>query len=145
MSANIIAEALAAAEQETPAVLHQHRVVVLNQHGTVSGDSDSLDLAEPQDWRTQFVRADVVEAALGHLAARAERAEAQTAEMARAFWAAACEEMAVSIIRDAYAVQCSIDCGESWSVEDVVAALAVVERSRAEAAQLRAWAKEAKP
>lgn len=77
MTATIIAEALAAAEAETPLVLHHHRVVVLNQHGRVSGDSSSLDLAEPQDWRTQFVRADVVEFALKHLAERAARAEAE--------------------------------------------------------------------
>lgn len=81
MTATIIAEALAAAERETPAVLHHHRVVVLNQHGTVSGDSNSLDLVEPQDWRTQFVRADVVEAALKHLEERAARAEARIAAL----------------------------------------------------------------
>lgn len=140
MSATIIAEALAAAEAETPAVLHHHRVVVLNQHGRVYGDSGSLDLAEPQEWRTQFVRADVAEAALKHIAERLERAEDRAREeMTWAFWAGVCEQRAAECDGKA-------DVYERHSVAASSASdwLELSAYYAATADKFRAWAKEAK-
>lgn len=118
MSAKSIAEALAAAEVETQAVHHQHRVVVLNQHGTVSGDSDSLDLAEPQDWSTQFVRADVAEAALKHLAERLERAEERIAAVRAVEGRHVCDYVSQWGVRDdgCACVVCQVHDALVWDV-----------------------------
>lgn len=71
--------------------------------------------------------------------------ECGRAEMERAFWAAVCEQRAAARDRDACIMQRAIDGASAWGARDVSIAQWHVERRRTEPAQLRAWAKEAKP
>lgn len=95
----------------------------------------SENVAKPE----LYVRADLVEVVVS-LAMDKVREDA-----ARLFWAAVCEQRAAERDRDACIMQRAIDSASAWSARDVAMTQRHVERRRTEAAQLRAWAKEAKP
>lgn len=159
MTATIIADALAAAERETPkhfapkgedpSDARATRYVTTIDGGSCLDGKESM-LAEAVAWAEDpggenndsdgrwcqypdhvvYVRLDVAEAALKHLAERLERAE----EMSQSFWAAVCEARADTLEVNALISESFPDIKPEWAAE-----------RRADAAQLRAWAKEAKP